>query len=1295
MAPAPVTNLVINDDVGGIQGPLANGAVTDDATPTLSGTAEANAIVTIYDGTTVLGSVVAGAGGAWNFTTATLGNGVHPLSVTVKDAAGNTSAATTPVSITVDTVAPTASTLVITNDITSTTVPSGGATNDNTPTLSGVAEAGSRVSIYDGATLLGTAIANGTGAWTFTTGVLTTGTHPLSVTVTDAAGNVSGSTSASVTIDTTPPAAVTNLVAANNNGSTAVTIPNNGVTNDNTPLLTGSGEIGAKISVYDGTTLLGTTTVGSGGTWSFVSTALSNGVHTLNVTATDAAGNVSPNASTTLTIDTVAPNPVTNLVINDDVGTLQGPLANGAFTDDATPTLSGTAEANAIVTIYDGTTVIGSTTANGSGAWSFTTATLSNGSHPLSVTVTDAAGNTSAASATVSITVDTVAPAASTLVITNDVTSTVVPSGGATNDTTPTLSGVAEAGSRVSIYDGGTLLGTAIAGSTGAWTFTTAALTQGTHPLSVTVTDTAGNVSGTTSASVIIDTTPPAAVTNLVAANNNGSTAVTIPNNGITNDSTPLLTGNGEVGARISVYDGTTLLGTTTVGSGGTWSFVSTALSNGTHTLNVTATDAAGNVSPNASTTLRIDTVAPTASTLTITDDAGSTPVTLTNGAYTRDTTPVLNGTAEVGAIVTIYDGTTALGSVTVGAGGSWTYTPSALANGAHPLSVTVTDSAGNVSTGNTAVTVNVDTVPPAAVSGLAINGAGTTVTGSGEVGATVTVRDAGGNALGTTTVGSGGSWSVSLSTAQTTGASLSVIQTDRAGNVSTSTPLTGAIQIVAANDVNEVDYTTQIGTITNANTSSTSVALLSVNLGSVLGVGVLSSTNAYMFNVGAGDTRTVTLHASATSLAALTSTYTLYLYQQQANGTWALKSSNANYITTVLTIGTQTGGNVTYSNLGTGNYAVLLGTSTGVGVLPSTTVTTTSDITTLALTVAATVTGNLLTNDTSSVAGTVPNGTVVTQVTGNAIAATGNTVITSSYGTLTIDSHGNYTYTLKAGLDADLVPATDVFTYSVRDASGAVTSASLTVNLHNGASTSTLLATNSLVAEATNDHDASGSIYGSASGTHTGTLSITNEHGDITTVHSVGTTSIAGDFGVLSIAANGNYTYSLNAGVDGQSITHKEVFSYTLAASDGTITTQSFTIELHPTITGTTGADTLTGGAYDDTITSGAGADTLVYHLLASADATGGNGHDTWTDFNVAQGDKIDVSNLLIGWNDSTSNINDFVKVDHTSDGNTVLSIDRDGTGTGYSTTQLITLEGVNVSLEELLQQPHQNHTA
>ncbi|WP_234472838.1 Ig-like domain-containing protein [Pantoea sp. S61] len=1291
VVPNTVTNLVVtNDNTSTV---VPTGGSTNDNTPTLTGTAEANAIVTVYDGTTVLGSTTASGTGAWSFVSPVLSNGSHPLSVTVKDAAGNVSPSSTPVTITVDTVAPNTATLVITNDVTNTTVASGGSTNDTTPTLSGTAEAGGRVTIYDGTTTLGTAIANSSGAWTFTTSTLTQGSHTISVSVTDAAGNVSGRTNATVVIDTTPPAAVT-LVAANNNGSTAVTIPNNGVTNDSTPLLSGTGEVGAKVSIYDGTILLGTTTVASNGTWSFISTTLSNGSHTLNVTQTDAAGNVSPNASTVMTIDTVAPNAVTNLVINDDVGASQGPLANGAVTDDATPTLSGTAEANAIVTIYDGTTVLGSVTAGTNGAWTFTTATLSNGTHPLSVTVTDAAGNTSAASATVSITVDTVAPAASTLVITNDITNTTVANGGYTNDTTPTLSGTAEVGSKVSIYDGTTLLGTLTVGSSGAWTYTTTVLTQGSHPINVTVTDPAGNVSGTTSATVIVDSVAPAAVTSLVAANNNGSTAVTIPNNGATNDSTPLLTGNGEVGARVNIYDGTTLLGTTTVGSNGTWSFISTTLSNGTHTINVSQTDAAGNTSPTASTTLRVDTVAPTASTLTITDDTGTTPVTLANGAYTKDSTPTLSGTAEVGAIVTIYDGATVLGSITVGSSGAWTYTTAVLANGAHPLSTTVTDAAGNVSSGNTTATVNIDTVAPVAVTNLAINAAGTTVTGSGEVGDTVSVRDANGNSLGTTTVGAAGTWSVTLSTAQTTGASLSVIQTDRAGNVSPSASLTGVIRIVAANDTNEVDYSTTTQTVNNGTTSVSHAALATVNLGTLLGVGVLSNGNAYTFNVGTGDTRTVTLHGSVGGIA-LVSTYSLYLYQQNSDGSWTLKSVTSNYLaTTLLSIGTQTGANVTYSGLGAGTYAVVIGSSGGIAVLPTTTITTVTDTTLDAVTVSSTVTGNLLTNDTSSVAGTVPTGTAVTTVSGSAVAATGNTVINTTYGTLTIDSHGNYTYVLKAGLDVSTLPTTDTFTYSVRDSSGAVTSASLTVTLHNGAATS--LTVNSLLAETTStgDHDASGSIYGDST-THTGTLSITNEHGDVTTVHSVGTTSIAGDYGVLSIAANGSYTYTLNAGVDGQSLLHKEVFSYTLAASDGTITTHSFTIDLHPTITGTAGADTITGGAYNDTITTGAGADTLVYHLLASADSTGGNGHDTWTDFNVAQGDKIDISNLLIGWNDSTSNINDFVKVDHTSDGNTVLSIDRDGTGTGYSSTQLITLEGVNVSLEELLQQPHQTHTA
>ena len=71
-------------------------------------------------------------------------------------------------------------------------------------------------------------------------------------------------------------------------------------------------------------------------------------------------------------------------------------MAGDGITNDNTLTLTGTAEANATVKVYDGATLLGSATANGTGAWSFTTAALANGAHSLSATATDLAGNTSA-----------------------------------------------------------------------------------------------------------------------------------------------------------------------------------------------------------------------------------------------------------------------------------------------------------------------------------------------------------------------------------------------------------------------------------------------------------------------------------------------------------------------------------------------------------------------------------------------------------------------------------------------------------------------------------------------------------------------------------------------------------------------------------------------------------------------------------------------------------------------------------------------------------------------------------
>ena len=144
---------------------------------------------------------------------------------------------------------------------------------------------------------------------------------------------------------------------------------------------------------------------------------------------------------------------------------------------DNTLTLTGTAEANSTVKVYDGATLLGSAVANGSGAWSFTTGTLSSAAHSFTATATDAAGNTGVASAALAVTIDTTAPVAPS--IASFSTDSGMVGDGITNDTTLTLTGTAEANSTVKVFDGATLLGSATANGSGAWSFTTGTLSNG------------------------------------------------------------------------------------------------------------------------------------------------------------------------------------------------------------------------------------------------------------------------------------------------------------------------------------------------------------------------------------------------------------------------------------------------------------------------------------------------------------------------------------------------------------------------------------------------------------------------------------------------------------------------------------------------------------------------------------------------------------------------------------------------------------------------------------------------
>jgi len=188
---------------------------------------------------------------------------------------------------------------------------------------------------------------------------------------------------------------------------------------------------------------------------------------------------------------------------------------------------------------------------------------------------------------------------------------------------------------------------------------------------------------------LVIDTAAPAAPTRigLSAATDTG-----LAGDDVTGAPAPVLLGSAEAGSTVSVREGTSLLGTATADARGAWGLAAAGLAqNSTHTLSVTATDAAGNVSAASSCTLTLDSLAPAAPTLSSSTSSGSTL-----------TSTTLGGTAEAGSIVSLADlvggQVLALGNATAAADGTWHMASAALARGLNLVSATAMDAAGNVS---------------------------------------------------------------------------------------------------------------------------------------------------------------------------------------------------------------------------------------------------------------------------------------------------------------------------------------------------------------------------------------------------------------------------------------------------------------------------------------------------------------------------------------------------------------------------------------------------------------------
>jgi hypothetical protein len=349
-------------------------------------------------------------------------------------------------------------------------------TNTDRLIISGTSEANSTVQIYDGATLLGTTIANSNGVWSFATASLIDGNHSFSALAIDTFGNASQKSAAlSVDVDTMAPGAPTLI--------TTVT-PENGITKDDVIQLAGTAEANTIVYVYDGAALIGASTVDVSGKWSFITPSLADGVHSFVVKAQDVAGNVGDASQPlTVTVDTIAPVATINGFSHDSG------LVGDGLTNINMQTLTGAAEAHSLIEIWDGGALLGKAVADADGLWNFSTDVLADGQHSFSVKGTDQAGNSGTMSQPLKMTVDTDAPDAT-------VTSFLSNSSGAVS-----LRGLAEANSTIAIYESGkdTPLGTVTADASGKWSYLTSALADGaSHNLLITATDIVGNVGSNT-----------------------------------------------------------------------------------------------------------------------------------------------------------------------------------------------------------------------------------------------------------------------------------------------------------------------------------------------------------------------------------------------------------------------------------------------------------------------------------------------------------------------------------------------------------------------------------------------------------------------------------------------------------------------------------------------------------------------------------------------------------------------------------------------------------------------------
>ncbi|ENU25210.1 hypothetical protein F993_00194 [Acinetobacter proteolyticus] len=430
-----------------------------------------------------------------------------------------------------------------------------------------------------------------------------------------------------------------------------------------TQTITGKTEAKAKIEIKDAAgKVIATTQADAEGNFTIkLDQPLVNGGK-VSVTAIDASGNASKATVVTGNKDTIAPDAPT-AQLNAD-GTI----------------VTGKAEANAKVSIYDADgKLLGSVIANKEGLYSIKVSPALTSEKGGTVVAEDAAENKSTPSKVIAGK-DTLAPDQPFVDVNKEGSS---------------IQGRAEANSKVQIKDvDGKIIGSGVTDAQGKFQITLSPALATDKKATIIVEDAAGNQSKPLEITAGKDSiAPDKAVAEINAAGDS-------------------VTGTAEANTKIEIRsaDGKTLYGSGTVGADGKFSITLSSALTDKNVGKVYIIDAAGNRSDAFDVVGTKDTIAPNKPILqTVMDDVGAVKGAIAAGGDTDDTKPTLAGVGEAKTVLTIYDNGQPIGTVTVGDNGRWSFEiKQDLSVGAHKITLTLTDAAGNISEASDAFSFNV-----------------------------------------------------------------------------------------------------------------------------------------------------------------------------------------------------------------------------------------------------------------------------------------------------------------------------------------------------------------------------------------------------------------------------------------------------------------------------------------------------------------------------------------------------------------------------------------------------------